>query len=364
MKRVFQVANCLNLAGTEMVIMNWYRHIDRTKLQFDFSVNQSYSTPLVTEIKNMGGHIFIISPATGINNRFKRIICLYKLLKNQGPYDVFHTHSHFNAGFDCLAAFLAGVPKRFTISHMADGSEKLTYRHLLLRPFYRLLIALFSTNRLAVSQDAGHTLYGKHLSFRMIHNGIDLTKFAYNPSVRVKKRRELNLDNKLIIGHVGRFMEQKNHMFLIDIFCEIYKQNPTAHLILLGTGELEEKIREKVKRLGIAHAVTFMGSQRNVADFYQAFDAFLFPSLYEGLGIVAIEAQASGLPCFMSDVIPKEAFVCNAVALSLNQFPSVWANTVLNTCANFVRKDESGMLRQAGFDASTVGRCIATEYIS
>ena len=363
MKKIFQVANCLNLAGTETVFMNWYRYVDRSKLHFDFSVNQVYKTPLVDEILEKGGKIFIIPANVGIKCRIKRIISLYRLLKKNGPYDVFQTHSHFNCGLDCFAAFLAGIPKRFTISHMSDGYQKFYLKHKIIRPFYRLLIAIFSTNRLAVSKDAGKSLYGKYISFQLIHNGIELNKFSYNPIVRNKKRHELKLENKLVIGHVGRFTEQKNHTFLIDVFCEIHKKNPQAHLVLLGVGELEFYIKQKIKALCLENNVSFMGARTDVENFYQAFDAFLLPSLYEGLGIVAIEAQTSGLPCFMSDVIPNEAFVCNATPLSLKQSPTIWADTILNTLHNFVRKDETVVIQKAGFDIVNVGKYIEMQYL-
>ena len=363
MKRVFQLVHCINLGGTETVFMNWYRNIDRSKLQFDFCVNGKYTTPLVDEIKLNGGNILIISHKSGIWECLRFQCNLYKTLKQYGPYCAFQTHSHWHAGIDCFVATLAGIQKRFIISHYAQGAQVYPFKIKILLPLFRLFIYLFSTERLAVSKEAGEFLYGKHISFKIIHNGIDLQKFAYNPEMRAKKRKELRLENKFVVGHIGRFAEPKNHKFLIDVFAEIYKFNPTAHLILLGWGELEEEIKAKVNQLGLINAVTFMGSRADVQDFYQVFDVFVFPSLYEGLGIVSVESQCSGLPCVMSDVIPKEAFICNATPVSLDKSPREWAEIIMEQSKDFERKDESEVIRQAGFDAKDVGRFIQEEYL-
>ncbi len=363
MKRVFQLAHTLNMAGTETVFMNWYRNIDRSVLQFDFCVNREYTTPLVNEIKLKGGQILIVSHKSGIWGQLKFQYNLYKTLKQHGPYLAFQTHSHWSSGIDCFTAAVAGIKKRYTISHYAQGAQSYSFRIKLLLPLYRLFIYLFSTKRLAVSEEAGNFLYGKYMFFEIIHNGINLQQFAYNPAVRKKKRAELGLENKFVVGNIARFTTPKNHSFLIDIFAEIRKQNPQAHLVLLGTGELEHLIKQKVSQLGLTHAVSFMGVCTNVQDFYQVFDVFLLPSLYEGLPCVAVEAQGSGLPCFLADTIAKETAICNTTFLSLSQSANEWGNVILEMTKNFVRKDESEVIRQAGFDVTEVGKFIQAEYL-
>ena len=362
-KRVFQLGYTLNLAGTETVFMNWYRNINRQQVQFDFGVKQTYNTAFVKEICDMGGRVIVVPEAGGLLGKFKFRFTLHKKLKEYGPYIAFQTHGYWWAGLDCLIAQLAGIKKRFTISHFADGVQIIPWYKKLMRPLCRLLIYAFSTQRLAVSQEAGVSLYGRHISFQIVHNGIDLQKFAYSPAVRKKKRTELGLEHKFVVGHIGRFSEQKNHRFLIDIFAEIYKKKANAHLLLLGVGELKEEIKAKVNQLGLTHAVTFMGSRTDVQDFYQAFDVFVFPSLYEGLGIVSVESQCSGLPCVMSDVIPKEAFICNATPVSLDKSPREWAEIIIEQSKDFERKDESEVIRQAGFDVKDVGKFIESEYL-
>lgn len=363
MQRVFQLGYNLNLAGTETVFMNWYRYADRSKVQFDFGVLHEFNTPHAEEIRRLGGRILIVPRGNGVINRLKFLVRLYNTLRQNGPYAAFQSHDHWLGGLSCMAAWAAGVPRRVTISHFDDGAKKVPLLAYPKRTLARLFIRLFSTSRLAVSQEAGLTLYGKHLSFATIHNGIDLGKFAYNPALRAEMRRKLGVEDKVVIGHIGRFTEQKNHPFLVRIFDAIYKQNPQAVLILIGVGPDEENIRAQVRHLGLQDAVRFEGLATNVPAYYQAFDAFLFPSLFEGVGIVALEAQTSGLPCFISDVTPREAFVCNATALSLNESPKVWADAVLGTLAHYRRKDETDAMRRAGFDARDTAKQIEKEYL-
>ncbi len=361
MKRVFQLVNWLNMAGTESVFMNWYRNIDHTKLQFDFCVDREYKTPLVEEIRQNGGRIFVISVNKGLSGKLKFYWQLYKTLKENGPYVAFQTHNHWWSGIDCLIAKLVGIKKRFSISHYSDGNT--SHRFRFLRPVVRGFNRLFVTHRLAVSINAGYTLYGKHCPFIVVRNGIDLGKFAYNPIVRLQKRASLHLENKFVIGHVGRFSREKNHDFLLDIFAEIYKENPQAYLVLVGVGDTEVEIRKKAQQMGIINSILFMGACSDIQDIYQAFDVFVFPSLYEGLGIAAIEAQCSGLPCIMSDIIPKEAFICNAKPVSLEKSPKIWADVVSQITKNYVRKDESNVLREVGFDSKVVGKMMEQEYL-
>lgn len=363
MQKVFQSIRYLNLAGTETVVMNWYKHIDCQKIQFDFGVNKEYHTSHVSEINKKGGRIFIIPNSKGMIDTLKYLFALYKTLKANGPYEVFHSHEQWMGGLTCFVARCARIKKRFIISHYADTIYNTSFKKKLLRPLARLIISLNATTKLAVSQAAGESLYGKRGIFTIIHNGIDLQRFSYNPVIRTQKRKELHLENKFVVGHIGRFMEQKNHEFLIDIFSEIYKQNPNAHLLLLGVGELEEKIRKKVKNLNLTQAVSFMGSCQRVQEFYQVFDVFILPSLYEGLPCVAVEAQGTGLPCFFSDTIARETSICNSEFLSLQQSPKEWATIILKKTRDFKRKDEAASIRKAGFDSTEVGQFIQKKYL-
>ena len=364
MKRVFQSVRFLNLAGTEMVVMNWYRHVNRQKIQFDFGVDKKYSTPFVEEIKQKGGRIFIIPNSKGVIGTVKYLFALYKTLKTNGPYEAFHSHEQWMGGLTCLVAKWAGIPKRFLISHSSDRHRSVSLKKKIFRPIARLFISQFCTCRLAVSEEAGKSLYGKYLNFDLLHNGIELQKFMYNPKIRAQKRIELSLQDKFVIGHVGRLSEEKNHGFLLEIFTEIYKLNPQARLVLVGDGKLKSQIKQQIKELEIENVVFVVGTVSDVNAFYQAFDVFLFPSLYEGLPVSLVEAQCAGLPCFISENIPKEAFLCNAYLLSLKNHPKLCAQEILAVIGKFVRKDESDMIRKAGFDIQDTSKEIQQMYLA
>ena len=363
MNRVFQLGYSLNLAGTETVFMNWYRNIDRSQLQFDFGVLEKFNTPISKEIESLGGKIFVIPRGEGIINRLKFLFRLYKTLKQNGPYIAFQSHDHWLGGLTCMAACFAGISKRITISHFNDGAKKIKLLDYPKRALARLFIRLFSTKKLAVSKDAGETLYGKHLPFTIIKNGIDCKKFTYNLDIRNKIRSKLGLENKFVLGHVGRFSKEKNHTFLIDIFDEIYRRNKNAVLLLLGEGPLKKEIQQKVKKLNLESVVFFEGSKNNIEYYYQAFDVFIFPSLFEGFGIAALEAQCSGLPVFAANTVSKDVRVCNLMFLPLSKGSDFWAEQILINADNFYRKDTSQIILESGFDIKDTASYLQEEYL-
>ena len=357
MKRILHLTNNLALAGTETCIMNWYRNIDRDKIQFDFICLTDKNSYFKEEIEKLGGKIFIIKKENGLTGQIKFCYNLFKFL-NTNKFYTFHTHFHYLNGLYCVIAFLAGIKERITISHFNEGYRK--------TPIYKkfiskVLIKLFATKRIAVSNEAGKTLYGK-TPYTVIYNGIDINKFAYNQTERKQTRKDLNIEDYFVIGHIGRFEPQKNHNFLIDIFSEILKQKENAILLLAGEGPLEKEIKEKVKMLNIETKVKFLGVIEDVNKLYQAMDCFVLPSFFEGLGIVNIEAQCSGLPTFVSDGIPGEAMVCNIMKISLNTSAKHWADIALENIKNFERKDCSFTLKQAGFDIKDTAKKIENFY--
>lgn len=362
MKKIFQLSYSLHLAGTEMVIMNWYRHLDHQKFCFDFGITHKEPIHFKHEIENYGGHIFYLPKEKGIIGKVKFLKGLYLILKKNGPYTAFHTHDHYFSGVTCMVAWLAGIKNRLTISHYADGATCMNAANRTIKILSRLFLFFFATKRLAVSAEAGYSLYGKYLPFDTIHNGIDLELFEYNPSARERVRRERGWQGHFVVGHIGRFEKSKNHLFLIDIFYEIHKKNPAALLALIGYGSLEEKIRQKVQCLGLTSEVIFLGAQPHTMEYYQAFDCFVFPSLFEGLGIVLIEAQAAGLPCFAADVIPSEAFVKNAYPLPLDKPAAYWAETILKKIKDFHREKQNAILEKKGFCSRQVARQIQEYY--
>lgn len=357
MKRILHLTNNLALAGTETCIMNWYRNIDRDKIQFDFICLTDKNSYFKVEIEKLGGKIFIIKKENGLTGQIKFYYNLFKFLKTNKFY-TFHTHFHYSNGLYCVIAFLAGIKERITSSHFNEGYRK--------TPIYKkfiskLLIKLFATKRIAVSNEAGKILY-RNLPYTVIYDGIDLNKFAYNQAERQQIRKDLNIEQNFVIGHIGRFEPQKNHKFLIDIFNEILKQKGNAVLLLIGEGPLKNEIKQKVKNLNIETKVKFLGVREDVNKLYQAMDCFVLPSFFEGLGIVNIEAQCCGLPVFISDGVPDEAMICNTAKISLNTSARQWADIILEKVKNIERKDCSLTLKQAGFDIKDTAKQIEKVY--
>ncbi len=346
--RVAHVIGKLNAAGVESVINNYFKHIDHTKYLFDFYVDSDGRLAPKESIKSMGGRYFIIPPYQDLSANIK---CLQKHFKEE-QYQIVHTSMNTLAPFSMYSAWKANVPIRINHNHSTagKGETKKNIGKYVLRPFARC----FATDFAACSRYAGEWLYGKKMveegKVKIFNNAIELERFTYNETIRNEVRRELHLENNYVIGHVGRFCDQKNHVFLIDVFEQIVKMDSSARLLLVGIGELEEKIKEKVNELSLCDKVIFLGARNDVDKLYQAMDVFVLPSIYEGLPVVGVEAQASGLPCVFSDAMTKETNICPSTEmLSLEQSSEIWAEKILDKKKN-ERTNTIDLMREAGFD--------------
>ena len=345
--RVAQVVGKMMNGGVEAVVMNYYRHIDREKVQFDFIVDEDSTIIPREEIESLGGRIFIIPPYQKLN---KYIPALIKLFKGN-KYKIVHSHINTLSVFPLYAAKRAGVPVRIAHNHStaAKGETKKNILKYMLRPFAKV----YATNYAACSEYAGEWLFGKKSMERgevtIFNNAIDLDKFKFDENIRNEVRKELGLDGKFVIGHVGRFCYQKNQEFLVDIFEEVYKQDKNAALMFVGDGPDREKVEEKVKSLNLTDSVLFLGNRNDVYRIYNAMDVFVLPSRYEGLPVVGVEAQANGLQCLLSDKMTKETKMTeNAEFLSIENPIPDWARHCLS---DFKREDKSFVeVQQAGFD--------------
>lgn len=298
--------------GVEAVIMNYYRHIDRNKIQFDFLCDDDSTNIPYDEIEKLGGRIILVPPYQKVFKYHKELKRIFK----ENKYKIVHSHINTLSVFPLFAAKCAGVPVRIAHSHSTTNKKewKKNLLKLALRPFSKV----FATKYMCCSELAGRWLFGDKEfdkgNVYILNNAIDLDKFKYDEKLRIKKRKELGIkDDTLVIGHIGRFVEQKNHRFLIDIFNELHKKNPNSILLLVGQGPLQEEIKEKVHSIGLDDSVIFLGQRNDVNDLYQAMDLFLFPSLYEGLGMVVIEAQAASLPCVVSTEVPTVAKISELI---------------------------------------------------
>ena len=333
--RVLHIFGRMNRGGAETFIMHVYRHIDRQKVQFDFAVHSPLPGHYDDEIRQLGGRIFIL-PRPRLRGIVTYEQALKRILQIEGPFAVVHSHVHFFSGIPLAVAAQAGIPCRIAHSHNThDGRGNSLFRQFY-RWYMRRLIDRHTTHMLGCSCPACEALYGsgcwQDQRVRVVHYGIDLTPFESLPPDRRALRRKFGFpEDAPLIGHVGRFDVQKNHRFLIEVFEALLSPLPAARLILVGDGPLKPEIEELVAAKGIQDRVLFMGVRPDVPEILGCLDAFLFPSLWEGLGIVLIEAQAAGVPCVVSNVISEEANLGIGLLhpVSLNASLDQWVEQVL-----------------------------------
>ena len=360
--RVAQIIGKWFGGGVESVVMNYYRNIDRSKIQFDFICDEDSTNIPCAEIESLGGKVILIPP-------YQKVIKYHKELKRvlkEGNYKIVHSHINTLSVFSLFAAKCAGVPVRIAHSHSTTNKKEKNKNLMkqLLRPFSKV----FATDYMCCSELAGRWLFGNKEydkgNVYLLNNAIDLDKFKYDEVVRREKRNELNIDDDtLVIGHVGRFVEQKNHRFLIDIFNEVHKQNEKSILLLVGQGPLMEKIKEKVKSLGIEDSVKFLEQRNDISELYQAFDVFCLPSLYEGLPVVGVEAQATGLLCLFSDDMTKEIKVLESTSfLSLEQSAKKWAEKIVENIRGYKRYNTIKEIADNNFDIRIEARKLNEKY--
>lgn len=350
--------------GVEAVTINYYRNIDKNKVQLDFICDEDSTNIPYEEIERMGGKVIIIP---SYSKPFKYHKALKRVLK-EGNYKIIHSNINTLSVFSLFAAKCAGVPVRIAHSHSTTNKKekKKNLMKQILRPFSKV----FATDYMCCSELAGRWLFGNKEydkgNVYLLNNAIDLDKFKYNESLRKKKRKELGIkDDTLVIGHIGRFVAQKNHDFLIDIFNEIHKKNNNSILLLAGQGPLMEDIKNKVKELNLDDNVKFLGQRNDVNELYQAFDVFLLPSLYEGLPVVGVEAQAAGLLCYLSDDMTKETKVLDITKfMSLNNTPKEWADNILDDVKKYKRIDTSKEMTAKNFNIKEEAKKLEEYYLN
>ena len=362
--RVAQIMGKWLGGGVEAVVMNYYRHIDRTKIQFDFICDEDSTNIPYEEIEQLGGKLILIPP---YQRAFKYHKALKRVLK-EGNYKIIHSHISTMSVFSLFAAKCAGVPVRIAHSHSTTNKKekKKNLMKQVLRPFSKV----FATDYMCCSELAGRWLFGDKEynkgNVYLLNNAIDLDKFKYNEPLRKKKRKELGIkDDTLVIGHIGRFVAQKNHDYLIDIFNDIHKKNNNSILLLAGQGPLMEDIKNKVKELNLDDSVKFLGQRNDANELYQAFDVFLLPSLYEGLPVVGVEAQAAGLLCYLSDDMTKETKVLDITKfMSLNNASEEWANNILDDVKKYKRIDTSKEMTAKNFNIKEEAKKLEEYYLN
>jgi len=356
--RVAQIVGKWVGGGVESVIMNYYRNIDRTKIQFDFICDNDSTNIPYDEIESLGGNVILIPPYQKV---FKYQKILKKILK-ENNYKIVHSHINTLSIFSLFAAWRAKIPVR--IAHSHSTTNKLEKKKNILKQVLRPFSKLFATHYFACTKHAGKWMFSNKKEIYILNNAIELDKYKYNIDIRNKIRKELNIDeDTLVIGHIGRFVEQKNHKYLIDIFNEIHSKNNNSILILIGQGPLQDEIKDKVNKLGLDNNVLFLGQLDNANEYYQAFDIFLLPSLYEGLGMVLIEAECSGLLSYTSTEVPLEAKVTdNLYYMSLKDNPSIWSNNILDSIKDYNRVSCEDIVKRSGYDITIESSKLVNKY--
>lgn len=335
--------------GVEAVVMNYYRHIDRTKIQFDFICDEDSTNIPYEEIEKLGGRVIIVPPYQHILAYLKKLKQIFK----ENKYKIVHSHINALSVFPLYAAKCAGVPVRIAHSHAT--SSKKEWKRNLIKNILRIFSNVNATNYMCCSELAGRWLFGDRAYDKgkvyLLNNAIDLEKFEFNEDVRKKIRKKLNInDDKIVVGHVGRMVETKNHSFLFKVFKK-FAENENSLMILVGQGSLENQLKELANQMKFDDKVIFLGQKENVNQIYQAFDVFVLPSFYEGFGMVLLEAQMSNLPCVVSDTVPKNAKIIeNFTFLSIDDEIEKWSNNIINMVKKSVRKSNFSLLERKGFN--------------
>lgn len=364
MIRVLMVVTTLDRGGIENMLMNCYRAVDRSKVQFDFLTHRRHKFDFEDEVLELGGKIYRVSnvnplPWSWYNKE------LDAFFDKHNEYRIVHSHINAFSAYVLRAAQKHGVPIRIAHSHTSK-TEK-TFKGFI-KIISKRLLQLYCNYRFACGSDAARYLFGEknytNGRIKIINNAIDVERYRFNPTVRGTKRKELGITEDLVIGHVGRFFTPKNHDFIIDVFNEVLKREPKSKLLLVGTGEKESEIKEKVNGLGISENVEFLGVRSDVNEILQAMDIFLFPSLYEGLPVTLIEAQASGLKIAASSNIDNRVDITgNIKFLELDDGTQTWAEEMLKM-KEYVRTDTSSAIIENNYDIKNNAKWLQDFYLN
>lgn len=359
--RVAQIMGKMNRGGVESVVMNYYRVMDKTKVQFDFFVDSDSEFPQKEELEREGAGVFMLPPYSHMWDWQKQ---LTKQLQ-QGRYSIVHAHINTMNVFPMLCAWRVGVPVRICHNHSTAhrGEGKKTALKYLLRPFNKL----FATHWFACGQKAAEWMYGRRAVERkqviVLPNAIETKRFAFSEGQRIRMREQLGIPLDVpVLGHVGRYTYAKNHSFLLQCFAAYLEWEPKARLLLIGEGELAAQIQQQIEQLKIGHAVIQTGPQADTAPFYSVMDEFCLPSFYEGLPVVALEAQANGLPCLFSGAVPAQACILpRARCMELSEGIACWVEEIAGQMGKRADRAQQAMA-EAGFDVKAQGQWLEGFY--
>lgn len=361
--RILHVIGAMNCGGAETMVMNLYRNIDREKIQFDFLVHTEKECFFDNEIRALGGKIYSV-PRFNLINLFRYKKELRKFFKEHPEYTAVHGHIGSSA---CVYLSVAKKHGMYAIAHSHNtNSTEISLKNILYRLF-SLRTRRVADHFFACSRDAGIDRFGIKIAnaknFSVLPNAIQTENFVYNDSIRQKAREDLGFSDEFVVGHIGRFSYQKNHEYLLEIFAEILKIKKDAILLLLGDGELRDEIERKISELNLNGRVVLAGVRKDANRLLQAMDCFVFPSHFEGLGIVAIEAQCNGLPCFINEELPQDLNInSNLSRLSIKASPKIWAKEIIEKSLRVDSKAAFNNVKNAGYDIKNSAEELAEFY--
>ena len=359
--RILHMIGGLDTGGSQSLVINLYKAIDKNKIQFDFIIDEPKQLFYKSVIEELGGKIYTIPKFNG-KNFFKVKNAWKKFFIEHPEYKILHSHVRSYASLYIPIAKKFGL-KTIIHSHSTSNGKGLI---ALFKYFLQLPLRYQADYLMSCSSIAGEWLFGKKAckkeNYIFVPNALNLADFRFNEQARNDIKAEFNIEGKFVIGHVGCFKKEKNHTFIIDVFNEVVKTRKDAVLFLVGDGNMRADIEQKVKELALENEVIFTGVRGDVNKLIQAMDVFIFPSLWEGLPVTVVEAQTAGLECFISDVITKDVCVTQLVKpISLNCFDS-WVNSLLNATGDRVNVLEA--LSKSGFDMKDTAKKMADFYLS
>ena len=353
----------MHAGGKKNLVMEYYRHIDRNKIQFDFLCDIDSNSVPKEEIEALGGQVYMIPP---YQNIFANMAEMKKIFRDN-KYPIVHGYNSTMNLFAMLAGKQCCIPVRINESiSMGHKDDRKNLLKKVLKPFS----TCFATHYMSNGEACGRWQFGDKLfdagKVTVFKTVIDTEKHKFDQELREKCRKQYGLDDNIVIGHIGRFTAQKNTLFIIDIFNEIAKKEPKAKFLLIGHGELENQMMDRVKQYHLENKVLNLGKREDIHQFYNAMDCFLLPSLYEGLPVVGVEAECCGLPMFFSTEIPRESSPCDdlGVFIKLNEGPEVWAEKIISKTKAKIdnRTDHSEQVKKAGFDSEEEARKLTEFY--
>ena len=360
--RVLHVFSVMDRGGAESLIMNLYRKIDNNIVEFDFVVHTEKEGAFDKEINQLGGKIFYVPKYKGINHF--QYVNAWKELFSMEKFDIIHGHVRSTASIYIPIAKEYNI-KTIAHSHSTSNGKSVSS---LVKYLFQKRIRKEADYFLAPSDDAAKWLFGNEIvskkNYSILENSIDVLDYKPNKIVRDVYRKKMEIEDDFVVGHIGSFRKSKNHDFLIDIFNEIVRKKENSKLLLIGDGEEKNEIISKLKDYGLLDKVIMTGIREDVSSLLQAMDVFLFPSIFEGFGIVAIEAQAAGLHTIVSDTIPKEAYLTDLIETAkLTDSAKIWAGKALNYSEINKREDKTIEIINKGYDTEEVVQSLVELYI-